>query len=77
MLEKSGSEFADSAGKRQIVENGSQKDAEELGNTGKEQVGFGSRSVECFSALKAEDSFEGTNGTLDGGTFGIQPVPFL
>ena len=77
MVKKSGSEFADSAGKRHIVEFSSQKDAEELGNTGKEQVRFGSRGVEGFSALEAENGFEGTNGTLDSGTFGIQAVPFL
>lgn len=53
------------------MELGSQKDTEELGNTGKEQVRFGSCGIEGFSAVKTEDSFEGSNGTLDGGTFGM------
>ena len=73
----SGGEFADSAGKRQVVKFGGKQHTEKLRNSGEEKIGLGCGGVEGFPSVKPEDRLERTDGTFNGSAFGVEPVPFV
>ena len=59
-----------------LAECVSQDNAQELDNTSEEAISFRGRGIERFSLLHTEDIFEGTNRTLNSGSFAIEFGPF-
>ena len=60
-----------------VVKDVCQQDAEQLGDTGEKEIRFRCHRVKGLSVLQAKDSFERTNGALNGNPLVIQPVPLV
>ena len=55
----------------------SEKDADELSDTGKEQIGLNGSSAMRFAGIKGEGIFEDVDGSLNGDPIPVEIVPMV
>ena len=74
---ESGNQSANGLNELRLVQSISEKDADELSDTGQEQIGLKGSGTVRFTGIKREGILEDVNGSLNGDSVPVEVVPMV
>ena len=77
LRKESGNQFANGLNELRLVQSISEKDADELSDTGQEQISLNGSGTVRFTGIKREGILEDVNGSLNGDSVPVEVVPMV